>query len=831
MTSALIDINFDNLPELDPGPAPLASLEADMQRFFNILWRGAPYGMFQNLNAGPDHDKRRSIYIPDGEPASYPSAWDNNYSNIFHGVNPTIVRREYFEASRSADIAAINQLYREYDAKDFSDPTQTEIAACLPIVKAKDDQRVADAIALDADTRVRPASPQALQNQARDMAKDAKFKANPALYMSMVRDHVDALTPAPSVIVKSGGGYQCYWLLAGTLIIRTHVGDQAAHVQSYAEDLQKRWVHLDPRADQGVNDLRRILRTPGTFNHKPKYAPNYPQVTFYQKRFDLRYTLAGFVQMLPAPMATESPRTAQDRTQATTAQNSAPYAGDSVIDAYNAKYRLADLLTQYGYSYAGNNRYSRPGAQTEGVELFPNENNARIWSGNDPLHNGEHRCTPFTVMCVYDHNGDIRAAVKAAAAELGMLHEKKAPSPAFSETIQAARTWLQTANFAELIPAALQSAKGYRTLATDKRVYSAFLDLFAKYGSARGPISNQQLSLASGLSEGSVRNAIKRLIAACLLGKIAPPADSDNTGAGWYELLSLDYFISCVLCAVEFILFNTYYRAKYATDVFTQHKADDAFQRGGSKRQRQIATIKAIGPDGLILLDILSAYGRQTQTAISTRTHQSKYTVSRLVKRLEEYEIVTVESEWKHHFVSLNADWLETVKELAPKMPTYGLQRKREISAPARTIDNCDRLLARKLGNTERIERQREKAAHRLFDLIEQEAVSHFEDERVNEIMQRFTQHNASRRAAPALIPFRPHPAVQAKLEQMHAEARMDLAEQRHKEQWETGRLLAENIENLKASGTPKRQWFDMLTIAGFTPIEAKRAIALGGAV
>ena len=74
------------------------------------------------------------------------------------------------------------------------------------------------------------------------------------------------------------------------------------------------------------------------------------------------------------------------------------------------------------------------------------------------------------------------------------------------------------------------------------------------------------------------------------------------------------------------------------------------------------------------------------------------------------------------------------------------------------------------------------------------------------------------------------HPATIAKLDRVHGEARMDLAESRHKEQWETGRLLSENIAQLKATGTPKRQWYDMLTIAGFTPNEAKRAIALGGA-
>jgi DNA-binding MarR family transcriptional regulator len=510
-------------------------------------------------------------------------------------------------------------------------------------------------------------------------------------------------------------------------------------------------VQLDPKADQGVHDLRRILRTPGTYNHKSKYAPNYPQVIFYQKRFDLGYSLQGLKTILPAPVA---PVTTTAHPQATTAHqdhHSTPYEGASVIDAYNAKHNLASMLVEYGYTHAGDNRYMRPGGKdSPGVELFPTENNARIWSSNDPLYSGDHRCTPFTVFCVYEHDGNVSKAVAVAAVEMALVRHPKTES--IKAKLQICRQWAQTADFAALIPQELQSAKGYRTNATDKRLYSAYLDVLGKYGSFRGPISNQQLSLASGLSDGSVRNSKKRLIGANLIRQIEAPEGSDNTGAYWYELVLRPDFDSCVDCAVVDVVSAKPYRAKYATKVFTDNKMHDAFQRGGSKRQRQAATIKAIGPDALLLLDVVNDFGRQTQIEVAMRTHQSKYTVSRLVKRLDEYGIVTVEAEGTRRFVSLNSDWLETVNELAPKMPTYGMEFKRNLNAAVRTVDNCDRLIAKGAGDAEKLEKRREKAAQRAFDMMSCETAFYFDEERQAEIMRRLTRHDALHHGASATV-------------------------------------------------------------------------------
>ena len=342
-------------------------------------------------------------------------------------------------------------------------------------------------------------------------------------------------------------------------------------------------------------------------------------------------------------------------------------------------------------------------------------------------------------------------AVAAAAAELGMVRKPTS----ITAKLQQCREWLQTADFAALIPEAMQSAKGYRTLATDKRLYSALLDVFTKYERSRGPISNQQLSLASGLSEGSVRNAMQRLIGACLVAKIDAVDQNNESGCFWYELRSLDYILSCVPCAVSVITSATPTAESTQltkTQTFTTYKTHAAFQRGGSKRQRQAATIKALGPDVLLFVDILADYGTLTQSAAGAHIHQSKHTVSRIVKRLEALDIVTVEKEGTRRWVALSPDWIDTVQAITPNMPTYGMEFKRKLNASLRTVEYCDLKTPRKMGAVEKVAKQREKAAKQAFDLMATETMYQFSDERQAEIMERMRKHFALQSGAAEFV-------------------------------------------------------------------------------
>lgn len=97
----------------------------------------------------------------------------------------------------------------------------------------------------------------------------------------------------PSAVVDSGGGLHVYWKLA------TPVANEPSLV-NYVEHMMRRlYYRLAPGDDSldGVQDISRILRVPGTVNHKPAYGGDYPARVLYQG--DVAYDLDQFDKVLP----------------------------------------------------------------------------------------------------------------------------------------------------------------------------------------------------------------------------------------------------------------------------------------------------------------------------------------------------------------------------------------------------------------------------------------------------------------------------------------------------------------------------------------------------
>ena len=165
--------------------------------------------------------------------------------NTYFGVHPVTADnpREPGTRSRIAHIAAINCVFAEFDAKDFNG-SQTAVDA-----------------------------------------------------------HVAALPLTPSVVIFSGGGSHCYWLLRETLIID---GDRT---REWACNLQAAWVKF-VGSDDGAKDLARVLRVPGTRNYKPGYKPDFPKVEFVKADFNLVYDLADFDDLLDEAGEKSQPRSA-----------------------------------------------------------------------------------------------------------------------------------------------------------------------------------------------------------------------------------------------------------------------------------------------------------------------------------------------------------------------------------------------------------------------------------------------------------------------------------------------------------------------------------------
>ena len=208
------------------------SIDAQASRLFEHLQRGGAWAYWWT-DAG-----KRSFWYPVGKPTPLPKG----KINLYFGVHPTTNKRKANERSRIEDITAINCLFAEFDAKDFSG----------------------------------------------DKAQ--------------ARDHIQRLPLAPSVIVDSGGGYHCYWLLRETFIIASSAD------RKRARELQAQWVKFTG-GDKASKDLARVLRLPGTRNYKPHYAPNFPEVKIIASDFARLYALDELDRVMqPASAAQPLPK-------------------------------------------------------------------------------------------------------------------------------------------------------------------------------------------------------------------------------------------------------------------------------------------------------------------------------------------------------------------------------------------------------------------------------------------------------------------------------------------------------------------------------------------
>jgi len=107
---------------------------------------------------------------------------------------------------------------------------------------------------------------------------------------------IEALPVFPTAIVDSGGGYHCYWLLCAPFLLSTDADRERAR------RLQALWVTEVCRgAEPGAKNLNRVLRWPGSYNMKSKYAPNFPKVTLIYYNPRALYHLADLEEFIPPP--------------------------------------------------------------------------------------------------------------------------------------------------------------------------------------------------------------------------------------------------------------------------------------------------------------------------------------------------------------------------------------------------------------------------------------------------------------------------------------------------------------------------------------------------
>jgi len=252
--------------------------QAKLQPFLDHLHRGGNYAnWWTKALAG-----NQSTWWNVGSPKPVPSQGD-----VYFSVHPSVTIPTTNDKgklvpstevrSRIATIAAINCLFAEYDSKDYG-------------------------------------------------SKGAALS------------HIENLAPAPSVIIDSGNGYHCYWLLSEPFMLATE-GDRLE-----AERLEAAWVAL-MGGDTKAKDLARILRVPGTFNRKQN--PALP-VEFVKYQLEQTYPLGELASYAQPPE--RPPEASQEPPQALEPMNVPSSTDDKRKAAYGqaALAKELDLLRGTG---------------------------------------------------------------------------------------------------------------------------------------------------------------------------------------------------------------------------------------------------------------------------------------------------------------------------------------------------------------------------------------------------------------------------------------------------------------------------------------------------
>ncbi|MEZ4615754.1 MAG: DNA-primase RepB domain-containing protein [Caldilineaceae bacterium] len=321
--------------------------------------------------------KSRAV-SPQKIPRRVPKQWLRQ--NVYFSVHPlaqipphntTGNTDQRFISSQSDYICAVNALFAEFDGKDY--------------VYALEYRSLLPAAMNDAS--------HAQQQQWIKAAKEELFYRTPARFKRRALHHIESLYYPPSVIVDSGGGYHCYWLLRETVPLDDANRDDV-------QVIQHGWVQM-VGGDSGAADLRRVLRLPGTYNRKAGFGTASPRVDFVKADLGLFYSYTQLEEVVSDWLFARHRRFAARRRVPTgeTLPQRDPVQND-LRQQFNHQHRIVDLLRSHGYRLCferqGHSRLARPGRDRlhSSITVFPAQSmdlpeRSIHFSTNDPLYSRE----------------------------------------------------------------------------------------------------------------------------------------------------------------------------------------------------------------------------------------------------------------------------------------------------------------------------------------------------------------------------------------------------------------------------------------------------------
>ncbi|GIV51013.1 MAG: hypothetical protein KatS3mg038_1534 [Candidatus Kapaibacterium sp.] len=227
--------------------------------------------------------------------------------------------------------------------------------------------------------------------------------------------HIRSLPFAPSALVDSGGGFHAYWYFAEPVVFETD--DDRRLFAVFLE----RWVSA-VGGDESAKDLARVLRVPGTYNGKKKYADllgKPPAVYFAEFHPDRRYAfekLKSFAFGHASPPSQNGKRrhTSQKSTQPITQPSLLPNV--PAVRNFNRTQNIEYWLAKAGCEKKRNNRWVTPQSTTGQSSILVNDRVAFAFSPKNPLGRPG-VITPADLALVVDYNGDVEAFLKALEEE------------------------------------------------------------------------------------------------------------------------------------------------------------------------------------------------------------------------------------------------------------------------------------------------------------------------------------------------------------------------------------------------------------------------------
>jgi putative DNA primase/helicase len=111
------------------------------------------------------------------------------------------------------------------------------------------------------------------------------------------------------------------------------------------------------------------------------------------------------------------------QTRKAAAPSKTKLAGKSIIAQFNAAHDLAAVLESYGYTRTGK-RFASPDTRHAPGLVLLDEGRIFCHHAGDPLGDGKPHDV-FDVFAIFEHRGNTRAAVKAAAHILGLNQQER----------------------------------------------------------------------------------------------------------------------------------------------------------------------------------------------------------------------------------------------------------------------------------------------------------------------------------------------------------------------------------------------------------------------